>query len=232
MPQCSERGTGALPERPRPPSCHHPSICHPRSLAICHLSPSCECVLLPRRLSCTQTAALPMSPKARQAPCSADVRSVVLANIAVPFIRLINAALDTPARLWSLVFRQYYSARTSADASSPSFFDSSHSFSILTHLSPRKPYDQHSARNTTLLPFCVSSQLSSLIFNPLSCPLVPWPTRLSQQPEFHDFRLVSRSASLTSTSNILSHPSWSVALLNSLGRRLRPSRLLHSGEKQ
>ena len=111
MPQCSERGTGALPERPRPPSCHHPSICHPRSLAICHLSPSCECVLLPRRLSCTQTAALPMSPKARQAPCSADVRSVVLANIAVPFIRLINAALDTPARLWSLVFNITVRAR-------------------------------------------------------------------------------------------------------------------------
>src|SRR5712671_1645277 len=107
------------PEHPCAPMdlSHHNLIC------ICHwpsldLSPSCcylsfsflpPCALSPIR---PPVASIPYpqnccmltstSPKAHLAACSANVKTVALANLAVPCIRPINITLEHSCTLWTI----------------------------------------------------------------------------------------------------------------------------------
>jgi len=108
------------PERPLAPTdlshrnliciCHRPSICHPRFPTRCDLSlfllplRALSPVLPSRRLDIRlipQNRCAPTSPKARPAARSADVKTVALANLAVPRTRPIDIALGRSRPLWT-----------------------------------------------------------------------------------------------------------------------------------
>jgi len=120
MPQRSERGTRALPAAGAPTtspldlSSSLAAICPPCVLLLAHPLVASMHVLHSNCCVADVTKSPPGSLFGRRQVCCPGQHRRALHSID-------QRALDTPARLWSLVFRQYYSARTSADASSPSF---------------------------------------------------------------------------------------------------------------